>query len=82
MWKNENKEYRAIKVLDIKIVKQVIEYRYYPNEDGTFNIPENHNRAIQYGSNLKTSCILTYKKNGVNVMDAIKSAFDGIPVKI
>ena len=28
------------------------------------------------------SCILTYKKNGVNVMDAIKSAFDGIPVKI
>ena len=55
--KNENKEYRAIKVLDIKIVKQVIEYRYYPNEDGTFNIPENHNRAIQYGSNLKTICV-------------------------
>ena len=54
--KNKNKPYKSIKVLDIKIVKQVIEYRYYPNEDGTFNIPEFHNRPIQWGPNLKTIC--------------------------
>lgn len=28
------------------------------------------------------SCILTYKKNGINVMDAIRSAFDNNPVII
>lgn len=55
--KNENKKYKVVKVLDIKIVKQVIEYRYYPNEDGTYNVPKCHNRPIQYGNNLKTICV-------------------------
>ena len=54
--KNKNKTYKSVKVLDIKIVKQVIEYRYYPNEDGTFDIPKFHNRPIQWGPNLKTIC--------------------------
>lgn len=53
---NENKAYKSVKVLDVKIVKQIIEYRYYPNEDGTYNIPEYHNRPIQYGNNLKAIC--------------------------
>lgn len=53
---NENKEYKSVKVLDIKIVKQIIEYRYYPNEDGTYSISEYHNRPIQYGNNLKAIC--------------------------
>ena len=54
--KNKNKPYKSVKVLDIKIVKQVIEYRYYQNEDGTYDIPQYHNRAIQWGTNLKTIC--------------------------
>lgn len=54
--KNKNKPYKSVRVLDIKIVKQVIEYRYYPNEAGTFDIPEFHNRPIQWGPNLKTIC--------------------------
>ena len=29
---NQNKPYKSIRVLDIKIVKQVVEYRYYPNK--------------------------------------------------
>lgn len=33
---------------------QIIEYRYYPNDDGTYNIQKYHNRPIQYGDNLKT----------------------------
>lgn len=53
---NKNMKYRAVKVLDIKIVKQVREYRYYPNSDGKYEIPEYHNRPIQYGDNLKTIC--------------------------
>lgn len=54
--KNKNKPYKTIRVLDIKIVKQVIEYRYYQNEDGIYSIPKCHNRAIQWGPNLKTIC--------------------------
>ena len=53
---NQNKPYKSVRVLDIKIVKQVVEYRYYPNEDGTYSIPKCHNRAIQWGPNLKTIC--------------------------
>ncbi len=60
---NAFKKYRTVKVLDIKIVKVVTEYRYYPNEDGTYDIPEYHNRAIQYGNNLKTIC--TYMNNNI-----------------
>lgn len=56
--KNKNKAYRVVKVLDIKIVKQVIEYRYYPNEDGTYDIPKCHNSSLQWGPNLKTICIV------------------------
>lgn len=56
--KNKNKPYKSVKVLDIKIVKQIIEYRYFPNEDGTYDIPKEHNRAIQWGTNLKTMCIV------------------------
>lgn len=55
---NKNKPYKVIKVLDIKIVKQIIEYHYFPNEDGTYNIPKEHNRAIQWGPNLKTMCVV------------------------
>ncbi len=55
--KNKNKKFRTVKVLDIKIVKQLTEYHYYPNEDGTYDIPKHHNRAIQYGNNLKTICV-------------------------
>ena len=51
--KNQNKPYRSVRVIDIKVVKQIIEYRYYPDEDGNYSIPEYHNRSIQYGSNIK-----------------------------
>lgn len=55
--KNKNKEYKSVKVLNVKIVKQITEYRYYPNSDGSYDIPLNHNRPIQYGNNLKTICV-------------------------
>lgn len=54
--KNKNEKFIVAKVLDIKIVKQITEYRYYPNENGSYNIPEYHNRPIQYGDNLKGIC--------------------------
>lgn len=53
---NKNKPFKSVKVIDLKIVKTITEYRYYPNEDGTYNIPKNHNRAIQYGNEIKAIC--------------------------
>ena len=55
---NQNKPYKTVRVIDIKIVKQIIEYHYYPDEKGNYNIPEYHNRPIQYGNNLKTIYII------------------------
>ena len=54
--KNKYMKPKIVKVMDLKIVREVREYRYYPNENGDYNIPEYHNRPIQYGENLKTIC--------------------------
>ena len=50
---NEHKRYISKKVIDIKIIKTLSEYRYYPDEHGKYNIPPYHNQKIQYGPNLK-----------------------------
>lgn len=55
---NKNKAFKSIRVIDLKIVKQIKEYRYYPDENGRYNIPEYHNRPIQYGNNLKAICCI------------------------
>jgi FtsZ-binding cell division protein ZapB len=54
--KNKNKKFIVVKELDIKIIKQVTEYRYYPNEDGSYDIPPRHNRVFVYGTDLKSIC--------------------------
>lgn len=51
---NQNMKYISMKVVDIKVTKVIIEYRYYPKEDGTYDIPEYHNRPLQYRENLKS----------------------------
>lgn len=50
---NQNKKFKSVRVIDIVVKKQITEYRYYPDESGNYNIPEYHNRSIQYGPNLK-----------------------------
>lgn len=55
--KNKNKRFIEKKVIDIKLVKEVTIYRYYPNEDGKYNIPKCHNQYVQYGNTVKAICI-------------------------
>jgi hypothetical protein len=78
--KNENiknQKYKVVKVLDIKIIKEITEYRYYQNENGTYDIPQYHNRAIQYGTTLKTICSLL-NTNFYNSTDGIKAFISDI----
>lgn len=68
--KNKNKKPKIFRILDIKIQKVCTIVKVYPNEDGTYNIPNNINRPIQYGSNLKTIC--TFMNNDIyNSTDGI-----------
>lgn len=75
--KNKNKKYKSAKVIDIIITKIITEYRYYQKNDGTYDIPECHNRAIQYGNNLKgISCLLNVNFN--NSTDGVKAFIEDI----
>ncbi len=67
---NKNKPFKTVRVIDIKITKQIIEYHYYPNEKGKYNIPEYHNRPIQYGNNLKGICSI--------LMNEVYNSTDGV----
>ena len=58
--KNKNKRYIEKIVIDLKITKTVIRYRYYPNKDGKYNIPKCHNQNIQYGNTTKAICIQVF----------------------
>lgn len=56
---NDNKDKRYIEkvVIDIKITKVVKRFRYYPDKNGKYNIPEYHNQNVQYGNNVKAICM-------------------------
>lgn len=50
---NKNKRYIEKVVIDIKITKSLKRYRYYPDKNGKYNIPKEHNQNVQYGSFVK-----------------------------
>lgn len=45
------------RVIDIKVITHITEYRYFPNIDGKYNIPREHSSIAQYGAGLKSLCI-------------------------
>jgi len=49
---NKNKKYKTVKVIDIEIITIIKEYRYYPDEQGNYNLPNNV-QDISYGENIK-----------------------------
>ena len=54
---NEHKRYIEKVVIDLKITKVVKRYRYYPDEQGKYNIPKEHNQYVQYGPFVKGICV-------------------------
>lgn len=68
--KNQNKRYIEKVVIDIEITKLVKRYRYYPNEDGKYNIPKIHNQKVKYGT--------TVKAITVDLMNNLYNSTDGV----
>lgn len=67
---NKNKRYIEKVVIDIEITKVAKRYRYYPNEDGKYNIPECHNQYVKYGNTIKSMC--------VDLMTNLYNSTDGV----
>lgn len=67
---NKNKRYIEKVVIDIQITKVVKRYRYYPNEEGKYNIPKCHNQNVQYGPVVKATC--------VDLMNNLYNSTDGV----
>ena len=67
---NKNKRYIEKVVIDVKIVKTIKRYRYYPHEDGKYYIPKCHNQYVQYGSNIKaiTSDLMSNLPNSTDAV--------------
>lgn len=55
---NQNKTYEARYVQDIKVSTVIREYRYYPDNSGSYNIPKEQNNTVTYGSNVKALSML------------------------
>lgn len=68
--KNKNKRYIEKVVIDLVVTKHVIRYRYYPDENGKYNIPKCHNQNVQYGNNVKAICI--------DLMNNLYNSTDGV----
>lgn len=74
---NENKKPIIRRVIDIQVTKVVTEYWYYPNEDGKYDIAEEHNRPIQYGNYIKAFA-LSLMYDAYNSMDSVSNIISNI----
>lgn len=52
----ESNQYKSKYILDIQINAVAQEHRFYADENGKYNIPEEFKTDVQYGSNIKTLC--------------------------
>lgn len=74
---NKNKRYIEKVVIDVKILKHIKRYRYYPDEHGKYNIPKCHNQYVQYGNNIKAISI-DLMNNLYNSTDGVTRFIDDI----
>jgi len=74
---NKDKPVVIRKVIDIDIKIKVTVYKYYPDSNGKYNIKDEHNTPIQYGSKIKAMDInLMIASN--NSTDAVSDFFRSI----
>ncbi len=63
-------KYLSKYLLDISVSVKAIEYRFYKNIDGKFNIPKEFKHDVQYGNELKT-LISVLNSEGVVAIDRL-----------
>lgn len=74
---NKNKKVIIRKVIDIEVKTKITIYKYYPDNNGKYNIKKEHNAPIQYGSNIKAMAVdLMISAN--NSTDAVVEFFNSI----
>lgn len=75
--KNKGKQYITRYVQDVVISTVIREYRYYPNNKGSYSIPKEQNNIVTYGNNIKAIGMLLVHRvpasmdQSVNFFDAI-----------
>ena len=75
--KNKSKKPYKTTVVDIDVIVTVTEYLYYPDENGNYNIPQNHKKHIVYGNKLKAFATdLMYES--YNSTDAVQNIISSI----
>ena len=78
---NEHMEYKTYKVIDLKINTIIKEYRYYPDEEGNYNLPNDFQKIV-YGENIKaiTTSLMNQFPNSTDGVKEIIHSFtnDGI----
>lgn len=67
--KNNKKDYRVLREIDIKVKTIIKEYRYYPDEKGNYTIPNNIIQPNYFGDNVK-SLMCSLNNQFTNSMDA------------
>lgn len=78
---NKDKEVVIRKVIDIDIKTKVTVYKYYPDSNGKYNIKDEHNTPIQYGSKIKAMAVnlMIASNNSTDaVVEFIKSITNGV----
>lgn len=80
----KNKRYIEKVVIDVKIVKTIKRYRYYPYEYGKYYIPKYHNQYVQYGNNIKAivSNLMNNSPNSTNVVITFISDITNIGITL
>lgn len=75
--KNKDKQYISRYVQDIEISTVIKEYRYYPNNKGSYNIPKQQNNIVTYGNKIKAIGMLLVHRVPAS-MDQAVNFFDAI----
>ena len=75
--KNKGKQYVTRYVQDMEITTIIKEYRYYPNNKGSYNIPKEQNNVVTYGDDIKSIGMLLVHRVPAS-MDQAVNFFDAI----
>lgn len=55
--KNSKKATKIVTIMDIECVVKIKNLKYYPDENGNYNIPKEYRNNLQYGENIKALAI-------------------------
>lgn len=67
---NQNKEYKIKRKIDVQVITTITEYRYYPDKNGNYKIPNNVIQPNYFGDSVKSLATMLTNQF-TNSMDAV-----------